>query len=83
MDGETRIPVSEAAENAAMLLKSLSIREQQVVTLKVYEERSYREIAQITGLSEGNVGYILHHAMQKLALAIGDIDVEKGCNDDT
>lgn len=80
---DTATPVSEAAETAVMLLKSLSLREQQVVTLKVYEERSYREIAQITGLSESNVGYILHHAMQKLALAIGNTGAEKGCNDDT
>jgi RNA polymerase sigma factor (sigma-70 family) len=75
--------VSDAAEKAAAMLKSLSLREQQVVTLKVYEERSYREIAQITGLSESNVGYILHYAMQKLALAIGNTDTKRGITDDT
>lgn len=75
--------ISAEAERAAALLKSLSLREQQLVTLKIYEERSYKEIAQITGLSESNVGYILHHAMQKLALAIGNTDTEKGCTDDT
>lgn len=78
----TALPVSDSAEQAAALLKSLSLREQQVVTLKVYEERSYREIAQITGLSEGNVGYILHHAMQKLALALGNPDAKEGCIDE-
>mgnify|MGYP001569513973 CR=1 FL=1 len=75
--------ISETAEKAAVLLKSLSLREQQVVTLKVYEERSYQEIARITGLSEGNVGYILHHAMQKLALAIGNTNAEEGSTDET
>ena len=60
-------PVSDAAEMAGRLLRELSLKEQQVVVLKVYEEKSYREIAEITGLSDGNVGYILHHAMKKLA----------------
>lgn len=45
----------------------LNHREQQLVILKVYEEKSYREISGITGLTVGNVGYILHHAMKKLA----------------
>ena len=59
--------VSQAAERAADALQVLSVREQQLVILKVYEERSYKEIAEMTGLTVGNVGYILHHAMRKLA----------------
>lgn len=59
--------LSDAAERAAAALKTLSLREQQLVILKVYEEKSYAEIAEITGLTSGNVGYILHHAMKKLA----------------
>ncbi len=59
--------ISEPAAAAAAALKSLSLREQQLVVLKVYEEKSYREISDITGISSGNVGYILHHAMRKLA----------------
>jgi len=59
--------ISEEAELAAAALQSLSLRERQLVVLKVYEEKSYREIGEITGLSVGNVGYILHHAMKKLA----------------
>ena len=59
--------ISEDAERAARALKNLSVREQQLVILKVYEEKSYKEIAEITGLTVGNVGYILHHAMKKMA----------------
>ena len=62
-DGE----ISERAENAAEALSRLSDRERQLVVLKVYEEKSYREIAEITGLSVGNVGFILHTAIKKLA----------------
>ena len=62
--------ISEAAAKAADALSVLDLRERQLVTLKVYEERSYKEIAEIMGLSVGNVGYILHHAMRKLAAAL-------------
>ena len=63
--------ISERAERAAQALKTLSLREQQLVILKIYEEKSYREIGDITGLSTSNVGYILHHAMKKMAAALG------------
>ena len=59
--------ISDTAAAADAALETLSMRERQLVILKVYEEKSYREIGEITGLSTGNVGYILHHAMKKLA----------------
>ncbi len=59
--------LSEAGERAAAALDVLPLRERELVVLKVYEERSYKEISEITGLSVGNVGYILHHAMKRLA----------------
>jgi RNA polymerase sigma factor (sigma-70 family) len=63
--------VSDRAVAAVGALQELSEREQQLVALKVFEEKSYKEIAQIAGLSAGNVGYILHHAMRKLAERLG------------
>lgn len=68
--GQASAGVSEAAEKASDALQTLSLREQQVVILKVYEERSYREISDLLGISVSNVGYILHHAMRKLAEAL-------------
>ena len=59
--------ISDRAENAAEALSRLSDRERQLVILKVYEEKSYKEIAEITGLTVGNVGFILHTAIKKLA----------------
>jgi RNA polymerase sigma-70 factor (ECF subfamily) len=59
--------ISEDAERAAEALRTLNLREQQLVILKIYEDKSYVEIGEITGLTVGNVGYILHHAMKKLA----------------
>lgn len=59
--------VSDQAAAAAAALAILSERERQLVTLKVFEEKSYKQMAEITGLSLGNVGFILHGAMRKLA----------------
>jgi RNA polymerase sigma-70 factor (ECF subfamily) len=59
--------VGEHAARAVAALNALSEREQQLVVLKVYEEKSYKEISEITGLTTSNVGYILHHAMKKMA----------------
>jgi RNA polymerase sigma-70 factor (ECF subfamily) len=60
----------EQALRAESALQALSSREQQLVILKVYEEKTYKEIGEITGLSAGNVGYILHHAMKKMSLVL-------------
>ena len=59
--------IGEAAESAAEALASLPLRERQLVVLKIYEEKSYKEISEITGLTVSNVGYILHYAMKKMA----------------
>ena len=66
-DGGAGAGISEDAERAAQAIQALSLREQQLVILKIYEDKSYAEIGEITGLTVGNVGYILHHAMKKLA----------------
>jgi len=54
-------------EQVLGLLRKLDPASQQVVLLRMEEGLSYREIAEITGRSEGNVGNILHHAVKKLA----------------
>lgn len=48
-------------------LDVLDMREKQLVLLKVFDEKSYKEISDITGLTVTNVGYILHNAMKKMA----------------
>ncbi|MDE0839051.1 MAG: sigma-70 family RNA polymerase sigma factor [Kiritimatiellae bacterium] len=62
--------VSDEAAQAADALGTLSARDQQLVILKIYEEKSYKEISAIAGLTVTNVGYILHHAMKKLAVEL-------------
>ncbi len=59
--------VSDEGLAAARALGRLTLREQQLVILKVYEQKSYKEIGDITGLTGSYIGYLLHHAMRKMA----------------
>jgi RNA polymerase sigma-70 factor (ECF subfamily) len=49
-------------------LETLDKRSRELVKLKFNDGLSYKEISVRTGLSVGNVGYLLHHALK----AIGD-----------
>ena len=51
-------------------LENLPPNQRDVLILKVQQRRSYREISAITGLSEGNVGYLVHHGLKQLALRL-------------
>ena len=48
-------------------LSTLDERSREVIRLKFDENLSYQEIARRTGLSTGNVGYLLHHALKAIA----------------
>ena len=56
----------ERRQRCRELLNELPEAQQEVVRLKFLHDLSYKEIAEITGLTSGNVGYILHHALLKL-----------------
>jgi RNA polymerase sigma factor (sigma-70 family) len=47
-------------------INALEPRAREIVVLKLEHERSYKEIADIMGLTSTNVGFILHKAMQKI-----------------
>lgn len=48
-------------------LGTLDERSREVVRLKFNEGLSYKEISERTGLTSGNVGYLLHHALKAIA----------------
>lgn len=48
-------------------LETLDERSRELVKLKFNDELSYKEIAARTGLTAGNVGFILHHALKTIA----------------
>jgi RNA polymerase sigma factor (sigma-70 family) len=75
-DNETADPQPLPDEQIARLegiglvrlsLETLDDRSREVVRLKFNEELSYKEISAVTGLSVGNVGYLLHHALKAIA----------------
>jgi RNA polymerase sigma-70 factor (ECF subfamily) len=53
----------------AVLVRDLSAREQELLALKYGAEATNRAIAGITGLSESNVGTILHRVVERLRRA--------------
>ena len=48
-------------------LKNLDERSRELIRLKFHEDLSYKEIGAKTGLTVGNVGYLLHHAIKSVA----------------
>lgn len=48
-------------------LETLDERSRELIRLKFHEDLSYKEISARTGLSIGNVGYVLHHALKAIA----------------
>jgi RNA polymerase sigma-70 factor (ECF subfamily) len=66
-----RTPHDDVAKDSDLarlgaLLKQLPQREQEIVALKYGAEATNRAIAELTGLSESNVGTILHRLVQTL-----------------
>ncbi|NLB69997.1 MAG: RNA polymerase sigma factor [Lentisphaerae bacterium] len=66
-EGQGGGQMSAEAVRVVQALEKLSERDRKLVVLKVYEERTYKDIAEMTGLSVSNVGFILHSAIKKLA----------------
>jgi RNA polymerase sigma-70 factor (ECF subfamily) len=54
------------AQRLAALLESLSERERELIAMKYGADMTNRAIARATGLSESNVGTILHRAVESL-----------------
>ena len=63
---------SEAGQEAMAMLRRLSDNQQEVIRLRFQSDLSYREISEVTGLSEGNVGFLLHTGLKKLRQFLGE-----------
>jgi RNA polymerase sigma factor (sigma-70 family) len=64
---DEQIASREAATLLKLNLKNLDACSQELIRLKFTENLSYKEISVRTGLSVGNVGYLLHHSIKSLA----------------
>jgi RNA polymerase sigma-70 factor (ECF subfamily) len=56
-------------------LDALDARSRELVKLKFNDELSYKQIAARTGLTTGNVGFILHHALKTIAAELAKTGV--------
>lgn len=53
-------------------LAALDARDQELVRMKFAEGLSYKEMSTKTGLSVSNVGYLLHHALKRIAAELAE-----------
>ena len=58
--------VQDSAVQALRLLDQLPPNQQEVIRLKFQNDLSYREIADVTGLTTSNVGFLLHVGLKRL-----------------
>ena len=68
-----RLEKSERIVRVRSEIDRLRPRLRMVMLLKVQEGKSYREIAEITGLTTTNVGYLIHQAMKTLKTRLEDL----------
>jgi RNA polymerase sigma-70 factor (ECF subfamily) len=61
---DDRLERSERDVRLAELVAALPERERELVRLKFQAGLSYRQIEEITGISQGNIGYFIHKAVK-------------------
>ncbi len=66
----------EAVGTLQLLIAELHEDDRALISLKYQEGLKYDQISQRTGLSVGNVGYKLHHALKNLADSLRRLGVE-------
>jgi RNA polymerase sigma-70 factor (ECF subfamily) len=62
----------QTVSRLAALVETLPPREQEVIRLKFQEGLRYRQIAEVMELSVGNVGYLIHTAVNRLREQMGE-----------
>ena len=63
---EDDVIARDSAAKVFRMLDQLPDNQQEVVRLKFQNEMTYQEIADVTGLSVTNVGFLLHTALKRL-----------------
>ncbi len=64
-DGDPLV-ASEQANSLGQQIKKLPASQQEVIRLRFENQMSYKQIAEITGHTTSNVGFMLHTAIKKL-----------------
>lgn len=64
---DVRLERIEEMEMARVCIEAMEERKRELLRMKFEEGLSYKEMAGRLGLSAGNVGYLIHHALRELA----------------
>ena len=72
---QQRIEQQETNRRLREAIQELPARQRELLQLKVHSGMSYRQIAEATGLTVSNVGYLLHQAMQTLRSGLQSSDL--------
>ena len=70
-DETEALELAERKEAVRRAVASLDAKHQAIVVLRILEERSTREVAEILGIPEGTVMSRLKRALEKLAVRLG------------
>ncbi|MEL6429695.1 MAG: RNA polymerase sigma factor [Planctomycetota bacterium] len=73
---DTSLAAVDAADTRALVertLLALPEDQREVISLRLLEERSYQEIAEITGKKVGTVGWLISRGMRALARELGPL----------
>jgi RNA polymerase sigma-70 factor (ECF subfamily) len=69
-DAAQAVVDAEQQQTLSDLVEKLSPRQQEILRLRLQAGLSYREIAEVTGLTVSNVGFHLHQAVKSLRTAL-------------
>ena len=65
---------SEEQRRVEAAIHELPEREQELLTLRLTNELSYKQIAEVTGLTVSNVGFLLHQAISRLRTSLANVE---------
>ncbi|MEM7232460.1 MAG: sigma-70 family RNA polymerase sigma factor [Planctomycetota bacterium] len=77
LSADRSLEKEEARERVRQEIAGLQPRHRELMLLRVQEGKTYREIAEITGLTVTNVGYLIHQAMKTLAVRLQDLNEDR------
>ena len=67
---------NERNERLQKAVEALKSRDRHILLMRLYEERSFEEIAKLTGINEGNVKNVYYRALEKLRKILEDKEDE-------
>jgi len=75
-DPDQTLVRQETIGTLQLLVAELDPADRDLISLKYHENLKYDQISERTGLSVGNVGYKLHHALRNLADSLRRLGIE-------